>query len=186
MPGAGSVRDAVPADAATIAAVHARSWVDAYGVHTAADGSVSPSVAGRAGTWRDRILEQGHGEGVLVVEVVDGVGGFVWIGPSTDPDDDPTDVGQIRSLHVAPRQQGHGLGTLLLHAARDRLASSGYHHSTLWVVEDNVSARTFYERRGWVHDGTRREEQLAMPGEPGPAVTVVRYRSTDPAARGGD
>ena len=42
------------------------------------------------------------------------------------------------------------------------------------VIEDNTSARTFYERQGWAWDGTRLERPLG--GFPGfPSVVEVRY-----------
>jgi hypothetical protein len=40
----------------------------------------------------------------------------------------------------------------------------------LWVLEQNLRARRFYEREGWSLEGAPQEEQLA-----GVRLQVVRY-----------
>lgn len=165
----------MPAEAAAIAAVHCRSWLATYGE---GDPGSAPSLEARTTVWARRLRDRTAGEAVLVAVLGGQVVGFVWVGPTTDPDDAPASVAQVRSVHVDPREQRHGLGRALLHGAAERLSSCGYGDLTLWVVDDNVAARGFYERLGWEADGATREERLAMPGEEGPVVTVVRYRST--------
>ena len=34
-----------------------------------------------------------------------------------------------------------------------------YEEATLWVLEDNPRARSFYERGGWAPDGARKAEE---------------------------
>jgi hypothetical protein len=52
-------------------------------------------------------------------------------------------------------------------------ALRGYPSATLWVLEDNLRARRFYEREGWILDGGRRDEAFL-----GVTVPEVRYRTT--------
>lgn len=181
VPAALWIRDAVAADAAAIAAVHVRSWLDAYrhGMTTVPD--AGPSVEARMATWSQRLAQRSADEHLLVAVLDDhraDIAGFVWAGATTDADDDPGCVAQIRSVHVDPRTQRRGVGRALLAEIATRLSVRGYRQATLWVVADNASARAFYERLGWRPDGTSRRERLAMPGEDGPMVTVARYRST--------
>jgi ribosomal protein S18 acetylase RimI-like enzyme len=90
-------------------------------------------------------------------------------------DDDPS-VGEIHAIHVALEERGRGVGWRLLDAAVDALRDQGVRRAILWVVEDNVTARAFYERQGWAWDGTRLERPLG--GFPGfPTVVEVRYGS---------
>lgn len=187
MPEALRIRDADDTDAVAVAALHVRSWLDTYPRSSTVPGT-SPSVEARVATWSQRLAQRSADEHLLVA-VLDGhpddLVGFLWAGATTDADDDPGLVGQIRSVHVDPLAQRKGVGRALLRQIGTRMSSMGYQDVTLWVVADNASARAFYERLGWQPDGATRREELAMPGEDGPMVTVARYRSTV-ADRGGD
>jgi ribosomal protein S18 acetylase RimI-like enzyme len=69
--------------------------------------------------------------------------------------------GVLEHLYVSPQLQGHGLGTLLLDAAKEESPRG----LRLHVFQRNLSARQFYERRGFklveLRDGSSNEE-----GEP--------------------
>jgi GNAT superfamily N-acetyltransferase len=69
--------------------------------------------------------------------------------------------GVLEHLYVAPRLQGHGLGTLLLATAKEESPRA----LRLHVFQRNLSARQFYDRRGFklvqLRDGSSNEE-----GEP--------------------
>lgn len=41
-------------------------------------------------------------------------------------------------------------------AAKASLKANGFSTATLWVLESIHGARVFYERQGWVPDGTRK------------------------------
>ena len=83
-------------------------------------------------------------------------------------------TGEIHAIHVAPGERGRGIGWQLLTASVAALRAHGIRRAILWVVEDNSSARAFYERQEWAWDGTRLERPLG--GFPDfPAVIEVRY-----------
>lgn len=105
----------------------------------------------------------------------DAVVGFIYYGPTPDADHDPNVTGQVLSVHVDPELTNQGFGRRLLHHALDSLRAVGCATATLWVVEENHRARRFYERDGWRPDGGRRREELAVEGEQGDQVEVVRY-----------
>jgi ribosomal protein S18 acetylase RimI-like enzyme len=69
--------------------------------------------------------------------------------------------GVLEHLYVSPQLQGHGLGTRLLAAAKEESPRG----LRLHVFQRNLSARQFYERRGFklvkLRDGSSNEE-----GEP--------------------
>jgi GNAT superfamily N-acetyltransferase len=79
-------------------------------------------------------------------------------------------TGQLRRLHVLPRLWGRGLGAALYAAAETTLRDAGYEAGSLWVLEGNGRARSFYERRGWT----------LVPGRtltwPNGGPVEVRYR----------
>jgi ribosomal protein S18 acetylase RimI-like enzyme len=87
--------------------------------------------------------------------------------------DDPS-VGEIHAIHVASEERGRGVGWRLLDAAIETLRRYGVRRAILWVVEDNVTARGFYERQGWRWDGTRLERPLGGFLD-FPSVVEVRY-----------
>ena len=45
---------------------------------------------------------------------------------------------------------GKGYGKLLLSKAIDELKKLGFKNILLWVLEDNMNARKFYEKNGFV------------------------------------
>lgn len=59
-------------------------------------------------------------------------------------------MGEIISIYLLPQYIGKGYGTALLRAAIDELKKSGYNEIFLWVLEENYSARKFYEKNGFI------------------------------------
>ncbi len=58
--------------------------------------------------------------------------------------------GEIVSLYFLPEYIGKGYGKQLLDAVIGELAHLGYREIFLWTLEDNVRARKFYEKAGFV------------------------------------
>jgi tRNA dimethylallyltransferase len=65
-------------------------------------------------------------------------------------------AGWLDGLYVVPERWGDGLADRLHDAALRALLAEGARSARLWVLEDNVRARRFYERRGWRRDGSER------------------------------
>lgn len=63
-------------------------------------------------------------------------------------DDDERGVGHLSRLYVDPDHWGRGIGTGLYEAAMEDLGSR-FGAATLWVLEENAFARSWYERLGW-------------------------------------
>jgi ribosomal protein S18 acetylase RimI-like enzyme len=105
--------------------------------------------------WR-RSLEAGSGERrVVVVERIDGsILGVLAMG--RDPDHPA--LGHVFSLYVHPGAQGLGIGARLMSAADERFRADALPEASLWVFEANTGGRAFYERLGWLADGTKRVE----------------------------
>ena len=117
--------------------------------------------------WREVIPEPTT---IVLVAVDDGsVVGFVSAGP-TDDDDAPPRSGELSALYLEQRAVGRGVGRGLLERAVEAMRSAGFDRGSLWVLDSNVRARRFYERAGWVWDGTRSSHQVQCSNMP-----VVRY-----------
>jgi ribosomal protein S18 acetylase RimI-like enzyme len=145
------VRAAVEADAEAVATVHVESWRSTYRGLVPDDYLAGLSVERRAGMWRQLIAEAGSDRGVVVLEEGGKVIGFCHYGPSRDSDAQGT--GEVMSIYLMAEQWRHGGGTRLLNAALSAMTDAGYAHATLWVLEENTRARTFYDARSWVPDG---------------------------------
>ncbi len=165
--GSVEIREAVLGDALAIAEVHVASWRWAYRGQLPDETLDSLDVAEREARWREVIPEPTT---IVIVAVDDGsVVGFVSAGP-TDDDDDPPSSGELGALYLEQRAVGRGVGRRLLERAVDDMRSAGLDRGSLWVLEANARARRFYERAGWVWDGTRSSHQVQCSNMP-----VVRY-----------
>jgi GNAT superfamily N-acetyltransferase len=155
------VRAAVPADAASIAEVHTRSWQGGYRGLLPQDYLDSIDVAARADRWRRSLSELDRPRFEVLVAELDGViSGFTDVCPSNDPDADPSTVGEIRTMYVRPDAWGTGCGQALMAAAADALRTAGYQAARLWVLDGNARAIRFYEASGWHDDAATKVAEI--------------------------
>jgi ribosomal protein S18 acetylase RimI-like enzyme len=163
------VEPAVLADAPELADVYTRTRRQAYGP-IFGEGFDDGNLEDHVGRWqrillRDVTLNQPPEE--TFVARLDGakIGGFCSVGPA----EDDASRGEVIMLYVAPEHWGSGVADALFAAGVEYLRGRGFQELTLWVLEPNVRARRFYERRGWVADGTRR------PSFRDPSIWHLRY-----------
>ncbi|WP_137992340.1 GNAT family N-acetyltransferase [Streptomyces vilmorinianum] len=166
------IREALPADAAAIAAVHVRSWQAAYRDLLPGPYLDGLDVEERTAVWAAR-LGAPERPAVLVAQEPGGrVTGFccfrAW--PS-DGDLDPATTGEIAALYALPEVWGTGVGRGLLAASVEALAAAGFREAALWVLADNDRGRRFYEAAGWRADGTVVQDTTA-----GRTLDELRYR----------
>jgi GNAT superfamily N-acetyltransferase len=174
------IRPATGADAPAIATVHVRSWQAAYrGLlpQSHLDG-LDP---GRSRVQWESVLEATAWPSTGTLVLVDGdaspvpptetIIGFAGLSPTRDDDDDPTSVGELQTLYLDPGVWRQGAGSLLLRVAQVQLGRAGFGTASAWVLETNVSARTFYEHHGWRFDGSTKLHDWGTF-----VVTDVRYR----------
>jgi ribosomal protein S18 acetylase RimI-like enzyme len=138
------IRDAVEADAETIARLHAASWRVAYrGILPAAylDGPIDDE---RRRHWQATLAARRPDDVVLVIEDQANSLGFIAVWRAGDPGFEA----YIDNLHVRPDLRGNGLGRRLLAAAVARLRTVGCRSVYLWLFEKNAAARRFYETLG--------------------------------------
>jgi len=163
-----TVRDATPADARAIAAIRGASWRVTYaGVvpRTVLDGL----DAARFEAGMDRRLRDPGATATLVADEGSGVLGYALLGPARDAD--AAGLGEVEAIYVTPGATRRGLGRALMAESLRRLATLGHDAVIVWVLTDNDGARRFYERTGFVPDGTAR--MLDFDGTP---VEEIRYR----------
>lgn len=116
--------------------------------------------------WRTRLDAPPAGWSTFVAESEGVVVGFASVGPSRDE----PGIGELYAIYVEPEAWGTGAGRALIERAEEQLRLE-YAEATLWVLEDNPRARSFYGRAGWQPDGARKTEPRF-----GVRAAEVRYR----------
>lgn len=164
-------------DAGAIAALHADSWRRHYrGAFSDEflDGDVD---ADRLAVWTERLREPDPNTHTIVGEDDDGLVGFAH----TVFEADSRWGALLDNLHVVHDEKRRGIGSRLLALTARAVAerSTGLY---LWVLEQNLDARAFYEARGG-----RYVERVPVPAPAGMSSRLkgspfgLRYAWPDPA-----
>jgi GNAT superfamily N-acetyltransferase len=165
-----TIRPATIEDAPAIAEVHVHSWQWAYRGLISDDYLDRLSIERRAEMHAQRLATQTE-ERTWVADREGQIVGFTNTGPSRDPDASPR-TAEIAAIYLRREATGRGIAhALFAHAVQD-LWQRGYERATLWVLETNARARRFYEKAGWVTDGTSKTEEW-----PGVLFHEVRYHA---------
>lgn len=158
-----TVRPAEPSDAAEIARIQLATWRAAYRDLLPAEVLAALDADEAAATWLHTI-QQGPARVFVAIEGAWHVG-FCAAGPA--PQDESADaagvpvpdadrVALVSALLVEPRWGRRGHGGRLLAAAGEAMLVAGAARGIAWVAEGDKASRSFYERAGWVTDGTVR------------------------------
>jgi RimJ/RimL family protein N-acetyltransferase len=165
-----TVRNANLADCAGIAAVHVQAWQVAYRGHMPDEFLDRLHVGEQTERWRKLSVKPERV--ILVAEDLDGsISGFCDLIPSRDADAEST-TAEISAIYVNPDKWRQGIGQELLGAAMARASGEGFSELTLWVLDANQRARTFYEKFGFILDGSTKEDDRWSNF----VVREVRYR----------
>ena len=173
MPDALMIRPATPYDAQSIARIRVQGWRFAYQGLISQDYLDSLSVAEDTERMRGYLSQfpqnsppsrsesvQGSGDGekrsFMLAARGDAVLGFCSFSAAPNNADrveravsGGAMVGRLHSLYIDPDALGQGVGHALMSHALSTFAAWGCEHATLWVLEGNSRAISFYERQGW-------------------------------------
>jgi GNAT superfamily N-acetyltransferase len=158
-----TVRAAEPSDAEEIARIQLATWRAAYAELLPAEVLAALDADEAAATWRHTI-EQGPAR-VFVAFEGQWCVGFCAAGQA--PQDDSADangvpvpdaerVALVSTLLVEPRWGRRGHGGRLLAAAGKVMLAAGLARGIAWVAEADKASLAFWDRAGWVIDGTVR------------------------------
>jgi GNAT superfamily N-acetyltransferase len=159
------VRPATGKDAPGIACAQERAWQRAYR-HVFPVEELDRGGFIRPELWRERLEHPPPGWTTFVADEDGAVVGFVSVGPSRDE----RGLGELYAIYVHPDWWATGAGRALIQRGELQLRST-YDVATLWVLEDNPRARSFYETAGWSTDGGKKSDERW-----GVRAPEVRYR----------
>ena len=163
-----AIEEAVRADAAAIAALHAESWATAYRGFLPDAFLDGPVFDERRRFWTMRMASP-DADRRLVIKAIseDAMVGFACV----MLDADRRWGALLDNLHVRPDVKGRGIGKRLFDRARRWIADVEPGQSMhLTVIEANEYARRFYDR-----EGGRIVERLTAEHVPGTRIPILRY-----------
>jgi L-amino acid N-acyltransferase YncA len=165
------IRHATTDDAARIGAIHVGSWQWAYRglIPDAYLDSMDPVA--RGDSWAMRLADEGEAGQMLVAVINGSVQGFVRFGASRDEDAN-AETGEVHAIYLDPQSVGLGIGRRLFSSCLSSLRTSGCKQATVWVLDSNSRARSFYEAAGLVLDGGAKK----VDDRRGFVLSEVRYR----------
>ena len=139
------VRAARIADAASIAVLHATSWLETFGNVLSDEYRSGPIFEDREAVWQERLSTPPANQFLVVAEEDRRLAAFLCAYGA----DDSRWGTLLDNLHVHSEWQGRGLGRSLMARAADWCVAK-YPESGLYllVLEQNSRARAFYEQLG--------------------------------------
>ena len=154
-----TIRLAVPDDAPDMAEVHMRSWEAAYKDIIPSD-YIREKNAGRPALW-EKILCSDNTTQYIIKK--DGkTAGMLGMGASRD-DDVSKDTYELMGLYLLPEYFRQGIGTQAMEFAFAKARSLEMKIMTVWLLEENLNAKMFYEKFGFVADGKSNERDFGKP-----------------------
>ena len=172
---ADSVRLALPAEAASIAALQRRAWTQTLPAEVAGEVLSSVDLASMTERWEQAILRPPLAQFRVLVAVGDErVVGFAAVGPSDDPDAEAGEDAVVAEFVVDPQAQRRGHGSRLLNACVDTLKADAFTRATWWVQARDDALRGFLTSAGWAADGAHSEVAV---NEGGPSLKLVRLHT---------
>lgn len=157
----GTVRVATMADMERIGEINAAAWqarLPGLLLQTLLD-SLRPSDL--ALVWAGALINPPTAEHRLLVAIAaTGIAGYAAIGPSADPDADPT-TGELLALEVDPGHWREGHGSRLMVAAVETSRALGRESLTAWCPVLDEVRRSFLQSAGWAPDTAVRDLAVA-------------------------
>ncbi len=151
------IRIANETDAHHIAAIHVASWQKIYRGHIPDAVLNNLSIDEKAERWLGLLKNNNR---ILVIELDGLMVGFASIGSSRDTDVDCAKYGEIYALYLHPDYWRQHLGTLLCNKAFSDLKEMGFTEVTVWVLKENLLARKFYEKIGFIETGDEKADDF--------------------------
>lgn len=139
-------------DRFAISRIYEESWKFAY--KNILPQSYLESI--QTGRWVPNLDKEGMHSLVLIED-------GIFIGTSSyckSRFSDFNNFGEIVSIYLLPQYIGKGYGKLLLDAVVGELEQLGFQDIFLWVLEDNLRARKFYEKSGFIFSGSYLDDNI--------------------------
>jgi len=146
-----TLRPATKDDAATLAALGARTFTDTFG-HLYDSDDLDLFLKSHAEEhWAAELCDPEFA--VLLVEVSGEAVGYAKVGPPHLPFEPRGTAVELRQFYLVKAWQGHGLADEMMAWVIDQAEQQDGNDLYLSVFVDNHRARRFYERWGFIAEG---------------------------------
>lgn len=137
-------------DEETLAYIQTESWKHAFKEIIKEDDLIACTNINDAKGMYRRLLENNIGRGYILK--ADGKPQCIaWWDKSRD--EDLSTSAELICIHSLPDRWNMGCGSMMMQRVMDDIKSEGYDSVSLWVFEDNIRARKFYEKHQFVVEG---------------------------------
>ena len=137
-------------DEAVLAFIMTESWKAGFKDILSADILKKYTQMDKATVMYRRLLEQNVGNGYLL-KVEGNPHCIAWWDATRD--NDMPDYAELICIHSLQNHWRKGYGSKMMGVVLHDIAMAGYSKFMLWVFEDNVRARRFYEKLGFTESG---------------------------------
>jgi len=161
------IREAKITDAYNISTVHVLSWQSAYRDIIPDDYLNNLNIDKRTEIFKKNFVEYKDKVWYLVAENDGKIIGNLCLCESRD--DDKPQAGEVMAIYLLEEFWDKGYGRKMMSHAVDMLKNKGYNEIIIWVLEENNRARRFYEKCGFLFDGTKKEIEI------GKILIEIRY-----------
>ena len=151
------IRLATLDDAKYCADIHAKSWLFAYS-HIVPNEIIIEHNARWPMIWNKMLSDNINSHYVITFDDV--IIGFLTISVARD-NDLKDSFYELVGLYLNPEYVAKGYGKQAMNWIKEEVKSRGYDKISLWVLEENNRARSFYEKMGFVTDGEIKPSGLA-------------------------
>ena len=162
-----TLRTATIHDTKDIARIHVDTWKQAYQGIVPKKYLASLSKEIHEKKWEHTLTNSPAGTLVILSENSYIVG---WASTGPSRDDDNRNVGELYAIYLDHQHWGQGIGKKLMESSISKLLKNGFKNITIWVLEANIRARRFYEKLGFVYDGTNKIINIG-----GEELSEIRY-----------
>lgn len=141
------IRPAVRGDELILAQIQTEAWKTAFANILPADKLEKDTNPQKVIDMYTRVLQQKLPEGYLLF--VDGNPHCMAFWGKSRTDLYPESA-ELICIHSLQGNWGKGYGSTMMEFLLEKIRSAGYQQVILWVFEENVRARRFYEKHGFV------------------------------------
>ncbi|NLC66090.1 MAG: GNAT family N-acetyltransferase [Clostridium sp.] len=151
------IRPATKEDASSLANIIVESWKSAYSELIPKDEIIRYLDKDRRQMQFEKFIEDGE---IVLIGLLNEIPcGLVFA--NKDNDEGLESCGSIYSIYLLEETWGKGLSSKLMDESIEILKREGCKKISLWVYEENIRARKFYEKHGFTFDGSKKYSRFS-------------------------